>query len=43
MQEYGMAGGTIDKARGLLRADNLIKTIRGKGCSSPPGERMSGA
>ena len=31
MQTYGIAGGTIDKAMGLLRADGLIKTVMGKG------------
>ena len=31
MQAYGIAGGTIDKAMDLLRAEGLIKTVRGKG------------
>jgi GntR family transcriptional regulator len=31
MQEYGIAGGTVDKAMSLLRADGLIKTVPGKG------------
>jgi DNA-binding GntR family transcriptional regulator len=44
MQEYGIAGGTIDKAMGLLHADDLIKTVRGKGLFvTAPEERMSGA
>ena len=30
-QTYGIAGGTIDKAMDLLRAEGLIKTVRGKG------------
>ena len=44
MQEYGIAGGTIDKAMGLLRADGLIKTVRGKGLFvTAREERVSGA
>ena len=31
MQAYGIAGGTVDKAMGLLRAEGLIKTVPGKG------------
>lgn len=30
-QEYGIAGGTVDRAMGLLRAEGLIKTVPGKG------------
>ena len=31
MQTYGIAGGTIDKAMDLLRAEGLIKTVKGRG------------
>ena len=31
MQEYGVAGGTVDKSMALLRGEGLIKTVRGKG------------
>jgi GntR family transcriptional regulator len=30
-QTYGIAGGTVDKAMDLLRADWLIRTVPGKG------------
>lgn len=30
-QQYAVAGGTVDKAMGLLRSDGLIKTVPGKG------------
>jgi GntR family transcriptional regulator len=31
MQDYGVAGGTIDKAIGILRAEGLVRTVTGRG------------
>jgi len=40
MQQYGIAGGTIDKAIGILRADGLVRTVPGRGIYVvPPSER----
>ena len=30
-QQYGIAGGTVDKAMDLLRAEGLVKTVKGRG------------
>lgn len=30
-QEYGIAGGTVDKAIGILRSEGLVKTVAGRG------------
>ena len=30
-QEYGIAGGTVDKALAVLRGEKLVKTVRGRG------------
>lgn len=30
-QAYGIAGGTVDRAMDLLRAEGLIKTVPGRG------------
>ena len=40
MQEYGIAGGTIDKAIDILRAEGLVRTVPGRGIYViPPSER----
>jgi DNA-binding GntR family transcriptional regulator len=40
-QEHGIAGGTVDKAMDLLRAEGLIKTVPGKGLFvTAPEERQ---
>jgi DNA-binding GntR family transcriptional regulator len=31
MQEYGVAGGTIDKAMAILRDEGLVRTVIGRG------------
>lgn len=31
MQEYGVAGGTVDKAIGILKAEGLVRTVIGRG------------
>jgi DNA-binding GntR family transcriptional regulator len=31
MQEYGVAGGTVDKAIGILRGEGLVRTVVGRG------------
>ena len=31
MQEYGVAGGTIDKAIAILRDEGLVRTVIGRG------------
>jgi len=31
MQEYGVAGGTVDKAVGILRDEGLVRTVTGRG------------
>jgi GntR family transcriptional regulator len=30
-QEYGVAGGTIDKAVAILREEGLVQTVTGRG------------
>jgi len=30
-EQYGIAGGTVDKAMDLLRAEGLVKTVPGRG------------
>jgi DNA-binding GntR family transcriptional regulator len=30
-EQYGIAGGTVDKAMDLLRAEGLVKTVQGRG------------
>jgi DNA-binding GntR family transcriptional regulator len=30
-QEYGVAGGTIDKAMAILREEGLVRTVTGRG------------
>jgi GntR family transcriptional regulator len=30
-QEYGVAGGTIDKAISILRDEGLVRTVTGRG------------
>lgn len=40
MQEYGIAGGTVDKAIDILRGEGLVRTVTGRGIYVvPPGER----
>ncbi|HEY6277102.1 MAG TPA: winged helix-turn-helix domain-containing protein [Streptosporangiaceae bacterium] len=31
MERYGVAGGTIDKAIAILRAEGLVRTVTGRG------------
>jgi GntR family transcriptional regulator len=31
MQDYSVAGGTIDKAIGILRGEGLVRTVTGRG------------
>ncbi len=31
MQAYGVAGGTVDKAIGILRSEGLVRTVIGRG------------
>jgi GntR family transcriptional regulator len=31
MQQYGVAGGTVDKAVGILRDEGLVRTVTGRG------------
>jgi GntR family transcriptional regulator len=31
MQDYGVAGGTVDKAIGILRSEGLVRTVTGRG------------
>jgi GntR family transcriptional regulator len=31
IQDYGVAGGTIDKAIGILRGEGLVRTVLGRG------------
>ena len=31
MQQYEVAGGTIDKAIGILRDEGLVRTVTGRG------------
>ena len=39
MQDYGVAGGTIDKAVAILRAEGLVRTVRGRGIYVTPGDQ----
>jgi DNA-binding GntR family transcriptional regulator len=40
MQDYGVAGGTIDKAIGILRDEGLVRTVTGRGIYVvPEGQR----
>lgn len=40
VQEFGIAGGTVDKAIGILRAEGLVRTVTGRGIYVvPPAER----
>ena len=40
MQEYGIAGGTVDKAIDILRGEGLARTVTGRGIYvMPPSER----
>lgn len=40
MQEYGVAGGTVERALDELRADGYLKTVLGRGLYViPAGER----
>jgi GntR family transcriptional regulator len=42
MQEFGVAGGTVDKAIGILRAAGLVRTVTGRGIYVvPPAERRA--
>ena len=42
MQEFGVAGGTVDKAIGILRAEGLVRTVTGRGIYVvPEGERRT--
>lgn len=41
IQEFGVAGGTIDKAIGILRDEGLVRTVTGRGIYVvPEGERL---
>jgi GntR family transcriptional regulator len=43
-QEYGIAGGTVDKALAVLRGEKLVKTVRGRGIYvTAPEERLQPA
>jgi len=39
MQEYGVAGGTIDKAIGILRREGLVRTVTGRGIYVVPEDQ----
>lgn len=40
MQEYAVAGGTIDKAIAILRDEGLVRTVTGRGIYVvPPADR----
>ena len=43
MQEYGVAGGTIDKAIGILRDEGLVRTVTGRGIYVVPEDQRPGA
>lgn len=43
MQEYGVAGGTIDKAIGILRSEGLVRTVTGRGIYVTPEDERRGA
>ena len=39
-QEFGVAGGTVDKAIDILRGEGLVRTVTGRGIYVvPPSER----
>ena len=40
MQEFGIAGGIVDKAIDVLRGEGLVRTVTGRGIYVvPPSER----
>lgn len=39
MQEYGVAGGTVDKAVGVLRDEGLVRTVIGRGIYVVPEDQ----
>ena len=39
MQDYAVAGGTIDKAVAILRAEGLVRTVRGRGIYVTPEDQ----
>jgi GntR family transcriptional regulator len=39
MQEYGVAGGTIDNAIGILRTEGLVRTVTGRGIYVVPEDQ----
>lgn len=39
MQEYGVAGGTIDKAIAILRRESLVRTVSGRGIYVTPEDQ----
>jgi DNA-binding GntR family transcriptional regulator len=39
MQQYGVAGGTIDKAIGTLRDEALVRTVTGRGIYVVPEDQ----
>lgn len=39
MQDYGVAGGTIDKAIGILRREGLVRTVAGRGIYVVPEDQ----
>ena len=40
MQEFGIAGGTVDRAIDILRGEGLVRTVTGRGIYVvPPSER----
>ena len=42
MQEFDIAGGTVDKAIDILRGEGLVRTVTGRGIYVvPPSERWS--
>ena len=41
-EQYGIAGGTVDKAVDLLRGEGLVKTVTGRGIYVTAPEERSG-
>ena len=39
MQDYGVAGGTIDKAIAILRDEGLVRTVTGRGIYVTPEDQ----